>query len=221
MPFVMHMHTGKAKSRSPKGLLVKHKLLIDMYDSPSVNHLNSFKSNCHYHLGCLHTRLLFLLPKQSEVFLSFFCATYVFTCQSRGSLAEFPECWAKPAAEPSMSTSDAFTVLCSQPSEYFQTLISMAAAFSLIPGLCSWMCACRHTHTHTVTYLYPLPTAVESSCLRSFCPVGFLPLIYSTILFPLWLTLYPCLFSNYLFSQFFLTFNPPPLLCCLVSVEHC
>ena len=29
------------------------------------------------------------------------------------------ECWAEPAAEPSMSTSDAFTVHCSQPSQHF------------------------------------------------------------------------------------------------------
>lgn len=53
------------------------------------------------------------------MFLSLLCATYVFTCHSQSSLAEFPECWVKPAAELSMSTSDAFTVPCSQPSEYF------------------------------------------------------------------------------------------------------
>lgn len=61
-----------------------------------------------------------------------------------------------------------------------QAFISMAAAFSLIPGLCYCMCASVHarTHTHSISLsltLTPLPTTVESSCLRSFSPVGSLP----------------------------------------------
>lgn len=58
--------------------------------------------------------------KKYPVFLSLPHATYAFTCHSRRSrAAEFPEHRVKPAAELSMSTSDAFTAPCPQPSEYF------------------------------------------------------------------------------------------------------
>lgn len=81
-----------------------------------------------------------------------------------------------------------------------QALISMAPAFSLIPGLCYSMCVSANAHIHSLLLTYsPLPTTVESLCLRPVSPVGFLPLIYSSILFPLWLILHPHLFSNCLF----------------------
>lgn len=61
--------------------------------------------------------ILFVTQKQLNVFF-YLWNLYIHMSES-GSLAEFPECWVKPAAELSMSTSDAFTVPCSQPSEYF------------------------------------------------------------------------------------------------------
>lgn len=163
------------------------------------------------------------------MFLSLLCATYVFTCHSQSSLTEFPECWVKPAAELSMSTSDAFTVPCSQPSEYFPEPSLAWLLHSASSQAFAIACVCPHTYIHTHTHIQsylltytPLPPTVESSCLRPFSPVGFLPLIYSSILFPLWLTLHPSLFSNYLFfsgSLFFSFFfsYPLPLPFALVS----
>lgn len=97
----------------------------------------------------------------------------------------------KPAAELSVSTSDAFTALCSGPQEYFPpSLISMAAAFSLIPAS-AIMCLEKHTSSSQLR-LNPVGIPVF--------PVGFLPFVYSSILFPLWLILR--------FHHLFLNFSP-------------
>lgn len=107
------------------------------------------------------------LVKHPEVILSLFCATYVFTCQT---LAEFPECWVKPAAELSMSTSDAFTVPCSQPSEYFPKPSLAWLLHSASSQVFAVACVGLHTCTH------PLPTTVESSCPCPFPQLDFSPL---------------------------------------------
>lgn len=124
-----------------------------------------------------------------QLFLSFLCATYAFTCQSQSSLAEFPECWVKPAAELSMSTSDAFTVPCSQPSEYFPKPSLAWLLHSASSQVFAVACVSRYTHkhtqthTHTITYLYPLPTTVESSCVYVLFPSWISPpyLLHHTV----------------------------------------
>lgn len=140
------------------------------------------------------TGLPFALPKQSKVFLSLLCATSVFTCHTQSSLAEFPECWVKPAAELSMSTSDAFTVPCSQPSEYF---LKPSLAWLLHSASSQvFAIACVSVRTRSLL-VPPPPTTVESSCLCLVSPVGFSPSIH------------PRLFSNYLLFSFFLTLLLP------------
>lgn len=99
-----------------------------------------------------------------------------------------------------------------------QDLISMAAAFSLLPGLCYSMCAvCGLTHSlarsRSLTYL--LPATVESFCLYPVSPVGFFPLIYSSILFPpsgsLFILVFsPTTYSSLVLSSFFFYLPPSP-----------
>lgn len=88
-----------------------------------------------------------------------------------------------------------------------QDLISMAVASSPIPGLYFSTCAFvdAHAPSSPCSLTYLLLATVESFCLCPVSPVGFLPLIYSSILSSLWLPLPPHLFFNYLFLPHLLT----------------
>lgn len=100
-----------------------------------------------------------------------------------------------------------------------QAFISMAAAFSLIPGLCDCMCASVRTHRHT----HPLSLSLPD--LHT--PPNYSWILLSTFLFPSWISpaylllhiaplsprrsLHPCLFLLLIFLWFFLLlFNLPP-----------
>lgn len=96
----------------------------------------------------------------------------------------------------------------------------MAVASSPIPGLCFSMCAFVDAHAPSppcsLTYL--LLATVESFCLCPVSWVGFLPLIYSSILSSLWPPLPPHLLFNSLPPSFFLLhslslFFPAPQPC--------
>lgn len=132
------------------------------------------------------TWLLFALSKQSNVFLSLFCTTYVFTCHSQSSLAEFPECWLKPAAELSTSTSDAFTVPCSQPSEYFPKPSLAWLLHSTSSQVFGIACVRKDAHTHMhILSSVSLPTTVESSRLFPSSQLDFSHLFTPPCSFPL------------------------------------
>lgn len=97
-----------------------------------------------------------------------------------------------------------------------QDLISMAAAFSLLPGLCYSMCAvCGLTHSLSLSYLLAPSYSwilLSISCFPSWI---FPPYLLLHAVPPLWLTLHPRLFSNYLFFSgsflfFFFFFYLPP-----------
>lgn len=111
------------------------------------------------------------------MFLSLLCATSVFTCHTQSSLAEFPECWVKPAAELSMSTSDAFTVPCSQPSEYFPKPSLAWLLHSASSQVFAIACVCAHTYTRSLSYLLKPPL-----------PPNYSWILLSTSHFPSWIS---------------------------------
>lgn len=100
-----------------------------------------------------------------------------------------------------------------------QDLISMAAAFSLLPGLCYSMCAvCGLTHSLALALLLTCSQLqLNPSVYILFPQLDFSPLFTPPYCSPpLWLTLHPRLFSNYLFFSgsflfFFFFFLPSSL----------
>lgn len=150
------------------------------------------------------------------MFLSLLCATYAFTCHSQSSLAEFPECWVKPAAELSMSTSDAFTVPCSQPSEYFPKPSLAWLLHSASSQVFAIACVCLRAHTYTHSYLLTAPSQLQ---LNPCVCVPFPQLDFSPLFTPPYcspsgsffiLIFSPTAYFSLVLSAFFLTFLPLP-----------
>lgn len=102
-----------------------------------------------------------------------------------------------------------------------QALISMAAAFSHIPGLCYCMCVSARTHTHSLSYLLKPPSQLQ---LNPPVYVLFPQLDFSPLFTPPYRSpsgSHPRLFSNYLFfSGSLLFFQPSSLSHFLQSLSH-